>query len=289
MKALNVLAALSLFASSALANAQTVERQALTLEDAKKLITAAVAEARRINAPGGAIAVVDGGGHLLAMERLDNTFAAAANISIGKARTSALFGRPTKAFEDIINKGRTSMTALPEFTPLQGGIPIVVDGRVIGAVGVSGAASAEQDEELALAGISALISVSPPAKNAPKVSYFPAPQVKKAFEKGMPLLEVANYKVHPSHRDRPGAVEIHEKDTDIISMLAGTATLVIGGTVLDRKLIEPEEIRGSGVRGGEARKISQGDVIVIPHGTPHWFKEVNGPIDYYVVKVRAAD
>jgi glc operon protein GlcG len=115
-----------------------------------------VAEAKSKNAPGAAIAVVDDGGNLVAVERLDNTFAAGANISIGKARTAALFKRPTKVFEDIINKGRTTMVALSDFTPLQGGVPIVIDGQVIGAIGVSGAASAQQDEELAIAGANAL-------------------------------------------------------------------------------------------------------------------------------------
>jgi glc operon protein GlcG len=123
----------------------------------------------------------------------------------------------------------------------------------------------------------------------PKVGYFPAGQVKKAFEKGMPLIEIANYKVHASHRDGPGIVEVHEKDTDIIYMLEGSATLVTGGTLIDGKRIEPEEIRGNGVKGGETRRINKGDVIVIPDGTPHWFKEVNGPINYYVVKVRSAN
>lgn len=136
--------------------AQVVDKKALTLEGAKKIIAAAVAEAKSKNAPGAAIAVVDDGGNLVAVERLDNTFAAGANISIGKARTSALFKRPTKVFEDIINKGRTTMVALLDFTPLQGGIPIIVDGQVIGGIGVSGAASAQQDEEIAIAGANAL-------------------------------------------------------------------------------------------------------------------------------------
>ena len=124
---------------------------------------------------------------------------------------------------------------------------------------------------------------------APEVAYFPAAQVKQAFEKGMPLIEIANYKVHASHRDEPGIVEVHTRDTDIIYMLEGSATLVTGGTVVDRRNIEPEEIRGKEVKGGEARRIGKGDVIVIPHGTPHWFKEVNGPINYYVVKVRSVN
>jgi glc operon protein GlcG len=145
-------------------SAQTVQKTGLTLDGAKKVIAAAVAEAKSKNAPGGAIAVVDEGGNLVAVERLDNTFAAGANISIGKARTAALFKRPTKFFEDTINKGRTAMIALDDFTPLQGGVPIVVDGQIIGAVGVSGAASAQQDEELAIAGAGALSTKSAKAE-----------------------------------------------------------------------------------------------------------------------------
>lgn len=148
----------------AVGSAQTVQKKGLTLEGAKKVITAAVAEAKNKNAPGGAIAVVDEGGNLVAVERLDSTFAAGANISIGEARTAVLFKRPTKFFEDVINKGRTAMTTLTDFTPLQGGIPIIVDGQVIGAVGVSGAASAQQDEELAIAGANALATASAQAK-----------------------------------------------------------------------------------------------------------------------------
>ena len=97
--------------------------------------------------------------YLIAAERWDNTFPSASVISVGKARTSALFRKPTKLFEDAINKGRIAMTALPDtlLTPLQGGIPITVRGQVVGAVGVSGASSAQQDEDLATAGIKALM------------------------------------------------------------------------------------------------------------------------------------
>ncbi|HXV06434.1 MAG TPA: heme-binding protein [Burkholderiales bacterium] len=157
MKTKLSLAAL-LLVSAASAQAQTIDAKMLTLEGARTIIAGAAAEARRLDAPGGAITVVDEGGHILALERWDRTFPAASQISIGKARTAALFRKETKAFEDAINKGRTAMTALPDsvLTPLQGGVPIVVGGRVIGAVGVSGAASAQQDEELAVAGIKAL-------------------------------------------------------------------------------------------------------------------------------------
>src|SRR5438876_9291294 len=137
-----------------LVTAQTVEKKTLTLKGAESVIAAAKAEAQKLQAPGGVIAVVDDGGNLMALERLDGTFAAGANISIGKARTAVLFKRPTKVFEDIIKNGRTAMVALSDslFTPLQGGIPILIDGQIVGGVGVSGASSAQQDEELAIAG-----------------------------------------------------------------------------------------------------------------------------------------
>src|SRR4030095_12711274 len=111
--------------------------------------------------------------------RIDGTFTAGANISIGKARTAVLFNKPTRTFEEIIKGGRTPMIALNDFTPLQGGVPIVVDGRTVGGIGVSGAASAAQDEELAIAGASALASSSadvagyaPPAPTPAAVSFF---------------------------------------------------------------------------------------------------------------------
>jgi glc operon protein GlcG len=155
-KQLTLGAAFFLLSLTASSEAQVADKKELTLEGAKKVITAIVAEAQAKNAPGAAIAVVDEGGNLIALERLDGTFAAGANISIGKARTAAIFKKPTKAFEDIINKGRTAMAALPDFTPLQGGIPIVIGNQIIGAVGVSGAASAQQDEDLAMAGANAI-------------------------------------------------------------------------------------------------------------------------------------
>ncbi|UBF24311.1 heme-binding protein [Kovacikia minuta CCNUW1] len=138
--------------------AQVVNKKALTLEGARSIIASAIAAAKQKNSPGGAIAVVDEGGNLIALERLDNTFGAAATVSIGKARTAAIFKHPTKFFEDAIKNGRTSLVAMPDFTPLQGGVLIEVDGQVIGAVGVSGASSAQQDEEIAIAGANGLNS-----------------------------------------------------------------------------------------------------------------------------------
>ena len=123
----------------------------LTLEGTKKVGEAA-AKFAKDNGAGPSIAVVDDGGYLLYFVRPEESFAAGANVSIGKARTSAIFKKPTKDFEDTINKGRFTMTALPDFTPLQGGVPIIHDGQVIGAIGCSGAKSAQQDEEVAKAG-----------------------------------------------------------------------------------------------------------------------------------------
>ncbi len=275
-----------LIALTAMAHAQVAEKKMLTLEGAKRVLEATKAEAAKLKAPGAAIAVVDDGGNLLALERLDGTFAAGSQISIGKARTAALFKRETKAFEEIINKGRTAMTALPDsfFTPLQGGVPIVLDGQIIGAIGVSGAASAQQDQELAVVGANALTN---PEAGKASVSYFERAKVDAAFVKGAVLFDNSDkYMVHASHRDKAGAVEVHEQDADIIYVLEGSATLVTGGEVISGKVVAPGEIRGTDVKGGETRTISKGDVIIVPAGTPHWFKEVAGPINYYVVKAR---
>ena len=103
---------LTILLAAAISHAQVAEKKVLTLDGALKVIAGAVAEAKAKNAPGGVIAVVDDGGNLMALQRLDGTFAAGANIAIGKARTSALFKKPTKVFEDIVNKGRTTMVAL---------------------------------------------------------------------------------------------------------------------------------------------------------------------------------
>src|SRR5687768_8045864 len=231
--------ALIVISAAVFANAQTVEKKTLTIDGAKKVIAGAVAYAKKNNAPGGVIAVVDEGGNLMALERLDGTFAAGANISIGKARTAVLFKRPTKVFEDIIRNGRTPMVALDDFTPLQGGVPIVVDGQVVGGVGVSGAASAQEDEELGNAGANALAGAgaSTTATDA-AVHFFPGRDVAAAFAKGAVLLDGSgrNYMVHASRREQAGQAEVHELDTDVIYVLSGSATFVTGGAVVDGKV-----------------------------------------------------
>lgn len=269
--------------------AQVAEHKSLTIEGARNVIAAAVAYART-KAGTGVIAVVDDGGNLMALERLDGTFAAGANISIGKARTAALFKKPTKVFEDIIRNGRTPMIALNDFTPLQGGVPITVDGQIVGAVGVSGAASAQEDEDVAMAGaagVTTRLTEASPARIM-DVAYFPHEQVAAAFQKGSVLVDGngRNYMVHASRRDAAGKAEIHSLDTDIIYVTDGSATLVTGGSVRGPNVIEPNEIRGEAIEGGQTRRISRGDVITVPNGTPHWFQEVRGTLTYYVVKVR---
>jgi uncharacterized protein GlcG (DUF336 family)/mannose-6-phosphate isomerase-like protein (cupin superfamily) len=286
------------------ARAQFIEKKSLNLDGAKKAIAAAVDYAKKNDAPGGVIAVVDEGGNLMALERLDGTFAMGATISIGKARTAVLFKKPTRFFEELINKGRTAMTAVDGFTPLIGGIPIVIDGQVVGGIGVSGAASANQDEELAMAGAAAFAVAgrgesgrpgssafakatadkSPPATTA---TFIDARQVAAAFAKGQPLVETSGYKVHASRRVEPGQAEIHTLDTDVVYVVDGSATLVTGGKAIDAKEIAPNEIRSTKIEGGEEHHITKGDVIVIPNGVPHQFTSVTGDLHYFVCKPTA--
>jgi len=133
------------------ANSQVLSTKNISLEAAKKIVAGAVVYAKSNNAPGGAIAVVDAGGNLVYLERLDNTFAAASEVAAKKANTAALFKAPSSKLENSINGGRQALITVGH-TFLQGGIPIIFQGQVIGAIGVSGSASAQQDEDMANAG-----------------------------------------------------------------------------------------------------------------------------------------
>ncbi len=278
-------ACLVLIVSSAI-KAELPTKRVLTLQAAKQIAGAAEAEAMKRKATV-VIAIVDDGGHLLLLERLDDTQVASSEVAIGKARTAAIFRRPSKVFEDQIREGRAAALALPGATPLQGGIPLVHEGAVLGAIGVSGN-TPQEDEAIAQVGADSL-SQTITEVPAP-VTYFPAEQVKTAFAKGAPLLEVKGYKVHASRRTEPGQVEVHEHDTDVIYVLEGSATFVTGGKLIGGKTIAPSEIRAPNVDGGKDHHIAKGDVIVVPNGTPHWFKQVRGPLLYFVVKpVRGGD
>jgi len=128
-------------------------KKVMTLNVAKKIAAAAEAEANRRHLTA-VIAVVDDGGYPLLLQRLDNTQVASVDVGIGKARTAAIFRRPSKDFEDQVKDGRIAALALPGATPLQGGVPIILDGKVIGAIGVSGE-SPKDDEDVAKAGAAA--------------------------------------------------------------------------------------------------------------------------------------
>src|SRR5205814_7390119 len=129
---------------------EVFDKEAVSLAAAERVAAAAEAGAKAKNARV-VIAVVDEGGNLLVLHRLDDTQVASVEVGIGKARTAAIFRRPSKEFEDQIRSGRVAALALPGATPLQGGVPITVDGKVIGAIGVSGN-TPQEDEDIAKAG-----------------------------------------------------------------------------------------------------------------------------------------
>ena len=282
------------FVPCELNDAQTVEKKDAHLEGAERVISAAKAEAQKLHSPAGVIAVVDDGGNLMAVERLDGTFSAGANISIGKAKTAVMFKKPTRVFEELINssgKGRTVMTALENFTPLIGGIPIVVDGQIVGGVGVSGAATADQDEQLAIAGVESFDtdSISTSGDSCADGVLLGEKQSREAFAKGSVLFDGSdgrNYMVHASRREKPDRAEIHTKDADIIYVLARIRDRHHRGRSDRRQKHAPDELRGSSIRDGQTRQIAKGDVVIVPHGVPHQFLEVTNPFLYYVVKVR---
>jgi mannose-6-phosphate isomerase-like protein (cupin superfamily) len=122
-----------------------------------------------------------------------------------------------------------------------------------------------------------------PASGA--VTYLPADRVNAAFAKGLPIVETGTYKVIGGRRDRDGQAEVHARDTDIMYVIEGTATLVTGGQVVAGKPTAADEIRGDTITGGDPRPLVKGDVIIIPNGVPHLFKDVKAPFLYYVVKV----
>lgn len=146
-------AVLILTATAGTSLADLPTKKVLTLAVAKRIAEAAEAEAYKRGSTV-VIVVVDEGGHLLVLERLDDTQVASVEVGIGKARTAAIFRRPSKVFEDQVREGRVAALALPGATPLQGGIPIIFEGKVIGAIGVSGN-TPQEDEDIAKVGAAA--------------------------------------------------------------------------------------------------------------------------------------
>ena len=136
--------------------ALTVDKKVLTLAAARKIVAAAEAEASN-RGLGVVIVVVDDSGAVIELTRMDAAQIATVNVGIGKARTAAIYCRASRVFEEQIRDGRVAALALADATPLQGGVPVLIDGRVVGAVGVSGD-SPQVDEEIAIAGAKAIPS-----------------------------------------------------------------------------------------------------------------------------------
>lgn len=126
-----------------------------------------------------------------------------------------------------------------------------------------------------------------PAPPAPltAVVFFDHARTAEAFAKGGALVTAPDMIVQGSHRDVAGEVEVHDKETDVIYIIDGTATFVAGGKMVGGRLTRPGQWLGTDITGGESRHLVKGDMIIVPAGTPHWFKEVPSPVSYYVVKV----
>jgi glc operon protein GlcG len=155
----SVVAALAVLAPGAVdaappADPVTLAKQVLSLS-AARTVAGAAESAARAKGLGVVIVIVDDAGNPILLERMDTAQVASVNVGIGKARTAAIYRRPSRVFEEQIRNGRIAALALADATPLQGGVPILVDGKVVGAVGVSGD-SPQVDEEIAIAGAAAL-------------------------------------------------------------------------------------------------------------------------------------
>ena len=134
--------------------------------------------------------------------------------------------------------------------------------------------------------IAASLLLSQPAKHA---THIDSAKLDAAYPKHSVLLDHGAYRVMAIGREKPGEAEVHEKDTDVLYFVDGTATLITGGTLKNGKSSAPGEIRGTGVDGGESRNLKAGDVVTIPNGMPHHFIDITAPCRYYLVKVRTND
>jgi glc operon protein GlcG len=235
----------------------TVEVPALSQHEARVVADAVAAQAvcRDVHP---VVAVVDAGGELVHLWRPDAAQVASVGVAGDKARTAALYRRPSKDFEEQAAGGRPSALHLARAVPLQGGVPLVRDGVVIGAVGVSGASSADEDQELAMLGATTHAAGA-------EALHIPARDVTAAFASGGGLLlTTPGYRLDAGRRTGPGGVEVHDAETDIIRIETGTATVDAGGSV---------------------HELNAGDVLVVPAGVPHTFTAASDPVEYFVVKV----
>jgi mannose-6-phosphate isomerase-like protein (cupin superfamily) len=153
---------------------------------------------------------------------------------------------------------------------------------VIGAIGVSGATSADEDNELAAIGAKTVRAV-----RSIGAAFFPAAAVVRQFESGGLLLDEPGYKIDAGRREAPGEAEYHERTVDVMHVVDGTATVVVGGELRDARQVAPGELRAPAVDGGERHELRRGDVLAIPNRVPHQFVDVSDPFLYFVVKVAA--
>jgi uncharacterized protein GlcG (DUF336 family)/mannose-6-phosphate isomerase-like protein (cupin superfamily) len=263
----------------------TVELPALTYEGARLAAEAVGAEAARRGVHP-VVSAVDEGGALVYLVRPDSAQVASVEVTTDKARTAAIYRRPSKDFEDQASGGRPSALHLARAVPLQGGIPLEYGGEIIGAIGVSGATSADEDQELALIGAEAFSAAAAQANGSRNgAAFFPKAAVLEKFETGGLLLDTRGYKLDAGRRIEPGEVEYHEGSVDVMHVVEGTATVVTGGEMVDAREVAPGELRARTVHGGTKHELAEGDVLAIPSGVPHQFVDVSDPFLYFVVKV----
>ncbi len=265
------------------------EVAALTYEGARLAAEAAgAAAAERGVAP--VISAVDAGGALMYLVRPDTAQVASVEVTTDKARTAAIYRRPSKDFEDQASGGRPSALHLARAVPLQGGVPIESYGVVIGAIGVSGATDADEDRELAEFGaqsLQAAIAARANGGGSDGAAYFPATAVDDRFRAGGLLLHTPTYKVDAGRREGPGEAEYHERVVDVMHVVSGSATVVTGGWMVEPREVAPGELRAAAIEGGRRRELNEGDVLAIPNGVPHQFTDASDPFLYFVVKVAA--
>jgi uncharacterized protein GlcG (DUF336 family)/mannose-6-phosphate isomerase-like protein (cupin superfamily) len=272
--------------AGAAADFSVAEVPALTYEGARVAAEAAAVQAARRGVDP-VISVVDEGGALIYLVRPDRAQVASVDVTTDKARTAAIYRRASKDFEDQASGGRPSALHLARAVPLQGGIPIVHDGHLIGAIGVSGASSADEDNELAITGAATITVALNGNGHRDGAAFFPAADVAARFGEGGLLLDTTGYKIDAGRREAPGEVEYHEHTVDVMHVLEGSATVVLGGEMRDVREVAPGELRAAAVDGGEPRDLRPGDVLAIPNGVPHQFVDVSKPFLYFVVKVAA--
>jgi uncharacterized protein GlcG (DUF336 family)/mannose-6-phosphate isomerase-like protein (cupin superfamily) len=272
--------------AGAQAELSTAEVAALTYDGARITAEAAGAVAsQRGVAP--VIAVVDAGGELVYLWRPDRAQVASVGVATDKARTAAIYRRPSKDFEDQASGGRPSALHLSRAVPLQGGIPLTAGGEVVGAIGVSGASSAAEDQELAVTGAEAFAAAASGNGRTNGAAYFSSASLRKKFEEGGLLLDTAGYKLDAGRRVAPGGVEYHERFVDVMHVVEGRATVLTGGELVEPREVADGELRAAAVEGGTTHELGEGDVLAIPSGVPHQFVDVSNPFLYFVVKVEA--